>query len=141
MRIVLISCVAKKKSVPCKASEMYISPLFKKAFEYAKKQAPHKIYILSAKYGLLDIDTVIDPYNETLNTRNSHECKVWAENVVNSLRENCDLQNDEFIFFAGEKYRKHVISHINNYTVPLEGLPIGKQLQFYVNQQEGALDE
>lgn len=45
---------------------MYVSPLFKYMYAYAKKRCK-EVYILSAKYGLLSENTVISPYNKTLN--------------------------------------------------------------------------
>ena len=58
------------------------------------------------------------------------EKKVWANNVLQDLRKVADLNNDEFIFLAGENYRKYLIPHIKNYKIPLKGLSIGKQLQY-----------
>jgi len=49
MRIVLISCVAKKEKTPKLAKDMYVSPLFKGAYQYANKIKADKIFILSAK--------------------------------------------------------------------------------------------
>jgi|SRR5271157_3007623 len=128
-KIVLISCVSKKRSQRSKARELYISPLFKKNLEYAFKLAPDKIYILSAKYGLVGLDDEIEPYDLTLNTMSANEIKQWANGVLRQLSENTDLQNDYFVFLAGEKYRKYLLPFISHYDIPLEGLPIGKQLQ------------
>lgn len=44
---------------------MYVSPLFKYMYAYAKKRCK-EVYILSAKYGLLSENTPIVPYNVTL---------------------------------------------------------------------------
>jgi hypothetical protein len=41
-----------------------------------------------------------------------------------------DFKNDEVIFLAGEKYRKHLLPVFIHTKVPLKGLGIGKQLQF-----------
>ncbi|MCL2873073.1 MAG: hypothetical protein FWF41_08900 [Betaproteobacteria bacterium] len=140
MRIVLISCVAKKRKSPSLARDMYISPLFKGAYQYAKKHlAADRVFILSAKYGLLEETDKIEPYNETLNTKPDSEIKEWAANVLMALSQKTDLQTDEFIFLAGKKYRKFLIEksgkmkNTNNdhVSIPLEGLPIGKQLKFY----------
>lgn len=49
------------------AKDMYVSDLFKKSLEYARRLNPAKIYILSAKYGLLELDDMIEPYEITLN--------------------------------------------------------------------------
>ena len=129
-KIVLISCVSKKLPNKSKAQDLYISPLFRYNLEYAKSLKPDKIFILSAKHGLLNLDEEIEPYNETLNEMNSNEVKEWANSVLNELSKVCDIKKDEFIFFAGDKYRKYLISHINNYKIPLKGLGIGKQLKY-----------
>ena len=64
--IVFLSCGKTKAKHTCKACEMYQGDLFKKSFEYAKKLNPRKIYILSAKYKLLELDDIISPYELTL---------------------------------------------------------------------------
>jgi len=131
MLIALISCVSKKENNKQKAKEMYVSPLFKSAYAYAKKQGVDRIFILSAKYGLLSEDEVIEPYDETLNEKTVNEVKQWAEKVIKDLSKKADLKNDRFLILAGERYRKFIISHLTNCRIPLEGLPIGKQLKFY----------
>lgn len=129
-KIILISCVSKKLDKRAKAKDLYISPLFKYNLKYAQSMNPDKIFILSAKYGLLKLDEEIDTYNETLNTKSSAQIKVWANNVLTQLKNEIDINNDTVIFLAGEKYRKNLTPFINNYEVPMRGLSIGKQLQF-----------
>ncbi len=96
---------------------------------YAKRLEPDAIFILSAKYGLLDLDQVIEPYNLTLKTMKSSQIKEWADGVLEQLKKRADLQSDHFIFLAGDKYRKHLTPHLASYEVPLLGMSIGKQLQ------------
>ena len=56
--IVFISCVKNKNDYPCAARDMYISDLFKKSLVYAEQLTESTtVYILSAKYGLLELDT------------------------------------------------------------------------------------
>jgi len=86
------------------------------------------MYILSAKYGLVDLDEVLAPYNVTLNTMRAPDVREWAKRVLVQLSEHADLDNDEFTFLAGINYRKYLIPHIRNYKVPLEGLRFGEQL-------------
>lgn len=85
MKIALIGCVKKKADAPCMARDMYISPLFKGCYRLAKKMGAEKIYILSAKYGLIEETQIIKPYNETLNTKSEKERKIWAYNICQSL--------------------------------------------------------
>ena len=68
-RVVLIACCSKKQNIRCKAKDMYISPLFKYSYKYASQLKPDYIFILSAKYGLINVDDIIEPYNETLNKK------------------------------------------------------------------------
>ena len=129
-RIVLLSCVSKKLDTKSRARDLYISPLFRYALKYAESLDTDKIFILSAKYGLVDLDMEIEPYELTLNGMKSIEKKVWADDVLKQLASESDLDNDEFVFLAGENYRKYMVPHIKNYNVPMQGLGIGKQLKF-----------
>ena len=98
--------------------------------EYTRSLNPDKIFILSAKYGLLNLDDEIEPYNETLNEKSVREIKAWSEIVIKSLGKEINITEDEVIFLAGAKYRKYLIPHIKNYRIPLKGLTIGKQLKY-----------
>ena len=141
-KIVLIACASKKGELKAKAKDLYISPLFKMSLEYASKQKPDKIFILSALYHLLDLDKEIEPYNVTLSyvpkakktlelkILNSKEKEDWGEKVVEQLAKQTDLQNDEFIFLAGEVYIKPLKNSIVDFKNPLKGKTQGKRLQF-----------
>ena len=133
-KIVLITCVKKKRDIKCKAEDLYISPFFKKNLAYAKSLSPDKIFILSAKYGLLPLDKEIDTYDLTLNTFKKDELKRWAENTLRQLQQETNIDNDKFIFLAGDKYRKYLLPRIKNYEIPFKGLGIGRQLQFLKNK-------
>jgi hypothetical protein len=128
-KIVLISCVKTKLNVRAKAKDLYISQLFRLNLEYAKLLRPDEIYILSAKYGLLDLDQEIDPYEKALNTMTEADKKAWSKMLIESLRSKTDLKSDLFIFLAGIKYRKYLLPELMHYEIPLEGLAFGKQKQ------------
>lgn len=127
-KIILISCVSMKLEKEAKAKDLYISPLFKMNYAYAQTLSPDAIYILSAKYGLVDPEQIIAPYEQTLNTMKSGQVKDWALDVIDQMGGKVNFQNDEIIFLAGERYRKFLIPLCRNASVPLEGLGIGKQL-------------
>ena len=129
-KIILISCASKKLPTRSKAKDLYISTLFNLNLRFAYSMNPDAVYILSAKHGLLNLETAIDPYNLTLNNMTQREIKEWALKVISQLDAVADLSNDHFIFLAGDKYRKYLVPSLRSYEVPLEGLPIGKQLQF-----------
>jgi cytoplasmic iron level regulating protein YaaA (DUF328/UPF0246 family) len=130
-KIILISCVSKKKSYETSAADLYDSSLFKYALKYAKNSNPDKIYILSALYGLLETNDTIKPYNKTLNEMSTKERKAWSELVINQMKnKSIDLQNDQFIILAGSNYRKYLVDYLSHYELPLEGKRIGEQLSY-----------
>lgn len=119
-----------KKPLKCKARDLYDSTWFRYAWHYAQSLNSDKIFILSAKYGLVDPDAEIEPYEETLNTKSDKDIRAWANAVVNALRKKVDLKNDVFIILAGEKYRRHITCHLTKHEVPMDGLRIGQQLKW-----------
>lgn len=135
-KIVLISCASKKLAYKSKAEDLYISTLFRLSFAYAKKLKPDKIFILSAKYGLLNLNDEIATYNGTLNNKPVSDIKIWAEKFVTDLGKMVNLKSDMFVFLAGKKYRKYILPYIRYYKIPLKGLRIGEQLKFLKNKIE-----
>lgn len=142
-KVVLISCSSKKEDREMKAEHIYTSELFIRSLQYARHLNSNKIYILSAKYGLLNLDTIIQPYDVTLSyvtpkdrrpglkVLNPYENKQWANNVLNQLREeNIDINNTKFIILAGKSYFENLIPLMTNYELPLDGLKVGERLQF-----------
>ncbi len=128
-KVVLISCAKTKLQHQAKAKDLYISSLFKKNLAYARTFKPDAIYILSAKHGLLDLETVIDPYDQTLNTMSAAENRSWAARVLQQLSDVADLKQDHFIILAGMNYRKNLLPHLDSYEIPMEGLNMFEQMQ------------
>lgn len=135
MIISLISCTKKKKNYTCPANELYSeSTLFKYAYAYSKIIS-EKTFILSAKYGLIEENEIIDNYDLTLNNQSIDYIKDWSNKVFNQLSQKVCFDNLEIVFLAGNNYRKYLIPLLKNcpnikISVPLKNLGIGKQLQF-----------
>ena len=134
-KVVFISCSSKKRSTESKAKDLYVSPLFVKSLSYAHKLQPDLIFILSAKYGLIELDRKIEPYDITLKRMPAAHVKVWSNNVLTRLSKYTDLDKDHFIILAGSVYRKHLIQRLRSYEIPLEGMTIGRQLQHLKKQE------
>jgi hypothetical protein len=83
--IALVACVSKKNKRPMVARDLYISDWFKKASAYAEKNSD-KWFILSAKYGLVDLNSIIAPYDETLNNMPVSKRRTWSLKVMQELR-------------------------------------------------------
>lgn len=129
-RIALVSCSKLKKPYPCRAGELYsASTLFSLSYAYAKANAD-RVYIISAKHGLVAEDQVIAPYNETLNEQTPSERKAWSRMVLNQLRQVCDIREDEIIILAGKHYYEYLIPFLRHAALPLGNLPLGKRIEF-----------
>jgi hypothetical protein len=130
--IYLVSCVSKKRNNKAAAADLYISDWFKKSKAYTEGRA-EAWYILSAKYGLVSPSTIIEPYEQTLNSMPKKERLQWAEKVFNSIIGNTTL-GDHIVFLAGRRYRELLIDKLiqMGYTVevPMINMGIGEQLRW-----------
>jgi hypothetical protein len=129
----LVSCVGRKLTAPARAREMYASEWFKKARAFAEAHGDRWV-ILSAKHGVVDPDTEIAPYERTLATMPVAERRAWADRVLASLHPRLS-GIERVVVFAGERYREFLLDPLRKLgvelDVPLAGLPIGKQLQWF----------
>ena len=107
MSLYLVSCVSKKLVVPAPAKDLYTSPLFLKARAYVESLS-QPWHILSAKYGLVHPEQVIDPYDLTLKTMGVADWRRWAERVMSQLQQHLDGIG-EVVFLAGMDYRKFLV--------------------------------
>jgi len=115
MKVALITCSKAKRGYPCTAAEMYSpSTLFSLSYKYAQMVAD-KVFILSAKYGLLEETDPINPYNLNLKDVPYNRRLDWANYVISNLRLKCDLENDEFIILAGKNYYENLLTEL---TIP-----------------------
>jgi hypothetical protein len=59
----VIPCSAAKLSHAAPARDLYVGQTFKHTLERAlNAEVPGRVMILSAKHGLLDLDTIVEPY-------------------------------------------------------------------------------
>lgn len=136
-KVVLISCVSKKKQGSFKAKEIYISDLFIKSYFFAKKYfKDSKIFILSAKYGLVEENEIIESYDLTLKNFSVSEKKEWSKKVFNSLKNKIDADT-EVVFLAGNSYSYFLKKLMKNpISEPLKGLKFGERLSYLKKHNE-----
>lgn len=126
----LVSCVSRKRLSPAPAKALYISDWFIKARQVVKMEG-WRWLILSAKYGLVDPDRQIEPYEKTLNNMSTVERRSWSSEVWRALERHLDGVRT-VVFLAGQKYREDLEWRLRGrgieVQVPMEGLRIGEQL-------------
>jgi hypothetical protein len=142
-RIVLISCVSTKDKtkITAKAKNLYKGSLFLNSLAYGQSLKPDKIFILSAKYHLLGLETEINHYDVTLSYVTPEKRKKkpnlevlsktqaikWGEIVLEQLKKEADLEIDKFIILAGKTYLEPIKKSLKNIEEPLEGIVLGKR--------------
>lgn len=129
MRVALIGCSASKLPGKHKARDLYTGDLFKKSVAYAEATCDRWL-ILSAFYGLLDPDRVVESYDLALGDLSFQGRCEWGAKAKAKLLAQFGT-GDAIVLLAGRVYRdsldlqlEEVFSRID---VPLEGLGIGEQ--------------
>ena len=139
IKICLISCVSQKTNYPTKCKDLYISPLFKKTWNYVTGiEKPQGVYILSALHGLIRYDVMVEPYDKTLLDMSKDESLEWAEKVKKQITETFvkdgrTLEDYQFQIFAGSKYYENLLDFFPNKELVFGSLPIGKRLGTLTN--------
>ncbi|AYV94728.1 DUF6884 domain-containing protein [Fusobacterium necrophorum] len=128
-KIVLINCVKKKRAGKHKAKDLYVSTLFRYQLKYAKLFS-EEIYILSAKYGLLELDDYIESYDLTLNNMSNDSRKKWTCKVLKQLQEKNITKEDRIVFLCGKKYLEYLAVYFKNNEIPLKTMGLGERLRF-----------
>lgn len=128
---ILISCVSQKLKKKSQARDLYISDWFSKAKTYADILGDQWM-ILSAKHGLLEPETMIEPYERSLYECKREERKIWAKKVAGEIESKIPF-GSTIIILAGNIYREFLIPLLEeNYSIeiPMKGLKIGQQKSF-----------
>lgn len=124
--VFLIACSKSKAGRTTSARQLYRGDLFRKSVAYAEAEGA-RWFVLSARYGLLHPDTIVDPYELTLADLSPLERLQWGERVAYAL------PRAPLVFLAGKLYREPILaSPMMNHTrasctAPLAGLGIGQQ--------------
>jgi len=97
MRLVVITCGAKKSNHPTQAQYLYTGSYFKTQLDWALSIAPpSRIRIFSAKYGLLKLTDMIEPYNKRI----SDEGAITAEKLAEQLPYGAIIESSAGIDYA-----------------------------------------
>ena len=109
VRIAVIACTKAKLRHEARAVELYsASPLFRKSLDQAVADGL-RILVLSTKYGLIDGDVIIAPYERTFEAMSPADRQAWDQLVDSQVTHCCqEAAIREVVFFAGTAYRDAV---------------------------------
>lgn len=132
----MVGCVSQKRHHPAPARDLYVSDLFRKRRTYAEASGC-PWFILSAEYGLVQPEIMLDPYDETLDHMSRAALLHWGEKVASQLElVRGSLKGQVLEIHAGKRYVEGIEALLlvrgASIEVPLKGLRIGEQLQWYL---------
>lgn len=127
--IAIITCGKSKQAVPAKAIDLYTGIVFRQKLTYVQTLYPNAyIYILSAKYGIISTDLVIEPYDQMVPLREDDFFKEWSAKVTKQLKQ--FDKTEDIVFLGNQHYYKPVDAYfVGQKQAPLLGLKPGMQLQ------------
>ena len=127
MMVGLVACSSRKLDRAAPARELYQSTLFKLSVAWVCRYCD-TLAILSAKYGVVLPQVVLEPYDETLVNMGITGRRRWGLMVAKQLREKFPNIN-HFTVMAGSAYMafRPWLPGLN-IRDPMAGLTIGRRL-------------
>ena len=137
--IVLVGCSGSKAAAPTAESDLFTGAAFRKARELAVRSGK-PWYVISAKFGLLDPDEVVAPYDVYLGSQPAQYRAAWGAWVVAQLAARCELAGAVVEVHAARTYTeplKALLAAAGATLVePLTGLRQGERLAWYSRGSE-----
>jgi hypothetical protein len=129
-RIVLVQCTAEKRDGRHRAKNLYDeSTYFRKQRAYAQAKGDYWL-ILSAKYGLVDPNSIIDSYD--LHVDDLEDTETWATDIATDLADGPASPPATVEILGGRSYADPLVPELERlgYDVvePLCGLGIGERM-------------
>lgn len=87
MTVYVIPCGAEKRLHAAKARDLYVGQMFTNTLRAALNDAAHndeptRVVILSARHGLLDLDAVIEPYDQRIDAPGAIDAQTLAAQAL-----------------------------------------------------------
>ncbi len=131
LRVAIIGCSKQKRDGRRKVRYLYCSNRFKLNLAFALKEYD-RVYAISAKHGLLNLDQTIESYNLALDTLTERGQRRWALKVASQIRKN--IPEDASIdFYCSKEYRDPLEGMLNGREIsaPLAHLRRGEQIAWF----------
>lgn len=104
--IAVVGCGKSKRKEAAAARELYTGALFQKSLALAERLAG-TVLILSAKYGLVDPDTTIEPYDLSIQNLTKQQKALWVGGIEMDFvwtRKLLSAGPRTILWFVGENY-------------------------------------
>lgn len=122
---IIITCGSAKAITRSRAEKLYVGGHFKKCLAWAKaKVGAENVFIISAKYGLLKLDDMIEPYDLRMGQPGSVSTLVLLRQA-----EDLGIIDEEILSSAGADYQKPLVRVFQKIKFPFKGLTMGFMAQ------------
>lgn len=128
----LVGCGKSKRTTLSLARDLYTGGFTKIGIEWISRNC-ERWYILSAHYGLLDPDHVIDPYEKKITDLTDTERAEWKDRVGEGLAAVPGAgRGVKFLVLAGLEYLASLSIPTNCQVMPVfpGGMPMGRRMQW-----------
>lgn len=137
VRVALVGCGKSKLDRPAKARDLYTGNLFRAARTYAERCTDEWL-ILSASHGVVEPDTILEPYERTLSSMRLSELEAYWRRNRSWLDQTYHGLDVEFVGLAGRDYLGGLGGL--NLSEPLDGMGIGQRLKWLKEAAAGCAD-
>lgn len=125
--MVIVTCGARKGTLPAQAADLYTGPYYRACMRYAQVIAPpERIRILSAKHGLLRLDDVTAPYEQTLGQPGA----IAPSAVRLQASQQNIIGEQQVVVLGGSNYVALARKVWPHATAPLAGMRMGNQMRW-----------
>ncbi|MFF2363867.1 DUF6884 domain-containing protein [Streptomyces sp. NPDC058122] len=132
--LLVIPCGSRKLDHPARAADMYIGSYHRACRRTADALRPQRLIILSARYGLLDPDDVIEPYD----TPHGAAGATTAQMILRQAQERGIVRLDPVVALGGGRHTALVRSVWPHARTPLAGAgSMGGQMALLAAMREG----
>ena len=130
MRLGIIGCCKSKGPIAAPARALYTGDLFVKSLAWSQQNCDHTI-ILSALYHVVELASVIAPYELTLINMGKLSRKAWSLVVRDQLEEH--YADWTYVYLTGTAYHEY----LPRGEYPLDKLRFGERLQWLKENTHG----
>lgn len=116
-KLLITGCSKKKSNIPGRAKDVYQGQIFKKCLELATKKN-YDLRILSAKYGILNPNTIIYAYENVIKNKTD---VTNLFNLIHDKFEALQSQYQKILVVMGKKYRDVIESWFDERFEIMEG--------------------
>lgn len=122
--VAVVGCSAIKADTPAHAREFYRSPLFKAALAYAEARTKH-VVVVSAYYGIVQLDQVLQPYDLKLTALRKRDREDWGARTVDPLTR-FNGTPPILLLLCGEAYADAILHGAHWHNLPRPMTPMAK---------------